>query len=119
MPAKKKKATKRKVVAKKVTRSSSTCMTGNCMLNPVSLGLSFGVLLGLYVLLLGLLMQAGVQTVWVSPEIYDFIVSAYPGFEATTNGSVIGLIWGFIDGFVGGILIALLYNFFQKKACCK
>lgn len=94
-------------------------MDCRCCLNPVALGVSFGVLWGIYVLLLGLLIKEGVQTVWISPEVYDLLVSVYPGFEATVNGSIVGFLWGLADGFIGGLLVGLVYNFVQKRCCSK
>lgn len=42
----------------------------------------------------------------------------YVGFNATIGGSFIGALWGFIDGFIGGVVVAFLYNMFSK-CCCK
>lgn len=36
--------------------------------------------------------------------------SIYPGYMISWWGSIIGLIYGFIDGFVGLFLLAWLYN---------
>jgi hypothetical protein len=30
-------------------------------------------------------------------------------------GSIVGLLWGFIDGLIGGLLLAGLYNLFLGK----
>lgn len=35
----------------------------------------------------------------------------YRGYNLTYGGSFIGLIWGFIDGLIGGAIFAWLYNF--------
>ena len=34
----------------------------------------------------------------------------YRGYSLSPVGSVIGLAWGFFDGFVGGAILAWLYN---------
>ncbi len=34
----------------------------------------------------------------------------YIGFTFTPMGSLIGLAWGFVDGFIGGAIFAWLYN---------
>ena len=39
----------------------------------------------------------------------------YLGYSLSFVGSLIGLIWGFADGFVGGVVIAFLYNLFIKE----
>ncbi len=43
------------------------------------------------------------------------IGTIYRGYTISPLGSVIGLGWGSVDGFIGGALIALLYNWFSKK----
>lgn len=45
----------------------------------------------------------------------NWLVGVYPWYEITTNGAIIGLAEGFIDGFFGGLIFAWLYN---KFACC-
>ncbi len=39
-----------------------------------------------------------------------FLERVYIGYAYTPLGSVIGLMWGFVDGLVGGAIFALLYN---------
>jgi hypothetical protein len=39
-----------------------------------------------------------------------FIGRVYPGYNLSPTGSVIGLVWGFLDGLVGGALFAWIYN---------
>jgi hypothetical protein len=34
----------------------------------------------------------------------------YRGFSITPAGSVAGLVWGFVDGLIGGAIFAWLYN---------
>jgi hypothetical protein len=34
----------------------------------------------------------------------------YRGFNISPGGSVLGLIWGFFDGLIGGAIFAWLYN---------
>ena len=36
--------------------------------------------------------------------------SFYFGYTVTPAGSLVGFAWGFVDGLVGGALLALLYN---------
>jgi len=42
------------------------------------------------------------------------MVSIYPGFEMSPVGSVIGLAWGFLDGFIALFLLSWLYNRFRS-----
>lgn len=73
-----------------------------------ALGLAFGIMWGLGIFLLGLAaMLFGWGNEWVS-----LFSSGYLGFDATFPGSLIGGIWGFIDGLIGGIVLAWLYNRF-------
>jgi hypothetical protein len=39
----------------------------------------------------------------------------YRGFSITPLGSIIGLLWAFADGFVGGLIFAWLYNLFAGR----
>lgn len=39
----------------------------------------------------------------------------YRGFDVSPVGSVIGLLWGAGDGFVGGAILALVYNFLVDR----
>ncbi len=39
-----------------------------------------------------------------------FLEPVYIGYSYTPLGSVIGLVWGFVDGLVGGAILAWLYN---------
>ena len=41
------------------------------------------------------------------PIIFNMI---YPGYAVTGFGSLVGLIYGFVDGAIIGILYAILYN---------
>lgn len=47
--------------------------------------------------------------------VLDAISTVYPGYEVSNKGAVIGLLWGFADGFIGTYLFASLYNFFVKR----
>ena len=43
-----------------------------------------------------------------------FIGRVYRGYSISALGSLIGLLWAFADGFVGGAIFAWLYNLFTK-----
>lgn len=45
----------------------------------------------------------------------ELIGRIYPGYRVSPKGSVIGLFWGFIDGFAAAGIFGLLYNHFAKK----
>lgn len=45
----------------------------------------------------------------------------YRGFNISPLGSIIGLAWGLVDGFVSGLILAVVYNFLvdHRLPCCK
>ncbi len=40
----------------------------------------------------------------------------YRGYNVSAVGSVIGLGYAFVDGYIGGLILAWLYNMFTKPA---
>ncbi len=50
--------------------------------------------------------QTGAQTM---------IGLVYRGYNISAVGSLIGLIWGFVDGLIGGFIFAWLYNLIASK----
>lgn len=52
--------------------------------------------------------------------LHDFVslmVGVYPWYQVTLPGAFIGLGEAFLDGFVGGSLLILLYNFICSHCC--
>ena len=45
----------------------------------------------------------------------DVMSSVYIGFEPTVVGGIVGALWGFVDGAIGGLLIAVVYNRVAEK----
>ena len=43
-------------------------------------------------------------------EVTTFIGRVYLGYRISPAGSVIGLVWAFVDGLIGGAIFAWLYN---------
>ncbi len=39
----------------------------------------------------------------------------YRGFNISPVGSIFGLVWGFVDGMIGGAIFAWLYNFIVRR----
>lgn len=89
-------------------------------LKVLGLGLSLGILSGLAVFVMTLLaLYANYGLGW-----FALTADVYPYYELSLVGAFIGLAFGFIDGFIGGVLIAFLYNLFSggccsKEECCK
>ena len=79
-------------------------------LNIKALALSMGILGGLAVFLL---------TVWFLVMGYSGILlgklgSVYLGYSVSWIGAIIGFVYGFFDGLIGGALIGYFYNKFAK-----
>lgn len=80
-------------------------------LNVKALALSAGILWGLSIFVI---------TWWII--IFDgastdpiFISKIYRNYQLTPLGSVIGLLWGFVDGLIGGAIFGFLYNCISSR----
>ena len=76
-------------------------------LNPKALGLSLGIVWAFAVAFFALLGNG-----WGGPMMD--ILALYPGFSTTPTGALIGAAWAFVDAFIGGYIVAWLYNYFNK-----
>lgn len=76
------------------------------MLSPKRLGIAGGILWGVSMFIMTL------ANLWFGygGAFLEIFSSVYPGYEITYIGSLVGLIYGFIDGFVGLYILAWLYN---------
>ncbi|MBT3350130.1 MAG: bacteriophage holin [Nitrospinaceae bacterium] len=75
-------------------------------LDPLRLGLAFGILWAFGVAFLACMARL---FGWGVPVV-EIIASVYIGFSITWAGLLAGVLWGLADGFIGGFLIAWLYN---------
>jgi hypothetical protein len=71
------------------------------------LGIAFGVAWSLFTFLAGLT-AAGLS--W-GVEFIQLLGTIYYGYGPTLMGSVIGAVWGFVNGFLWGAVIAGVYNY--------
>ncbi len=79
-------------------------------INIKALALSTGILGGLAIFLL---------TVWFlimgySGDLLAKLGSVYLGYSVSWLGAFVGLIYGFVDGLIGGALLGFFYNKFAK-----
>ena len=44
-----------------------------------------------------------------------FLGRMYRGYNISFTGSIIGLVWAFFDGAIGGAIFAWLYNFIASR----
>ena len=82
-------------------------------LNPRALGFACGVIWGAALFLVTL---ASLWTCRAYGRHFLYaMASIYPGYDISRTGAILGLCYGFADGFIGGWLVAHLYNFFAKE----
>lgn len=82
-------------------------------LNAKALGFTWGVIWGLTILLMTAIYLCSAKT--YGKNLLMAIASVYPGYSTTPVGGLLGLCYGFVDGFACGWLTATLYNFFAKE----
>ncbi len=76
-------------------------------LKPLALGVAIGILWGGCIFLTTLLsVYAGYGTAFLEA----LPLSIYPGYKITLVGSFVGLVYGFFDGFVCGVIFGWIYN---------
>jgi hypothetical protein len=83
-----------------------------CRLHVVGLGVAFGLTTAFIMLVYGIV-------AWkysFGTPVVDLMSSIYIGYHPTLIGSAIGGLYGFLDGFVCGALIAVFYNLYCS--CC-
>lgn len=74
-------------------------------INVKALALTMGIIWSLILLIMGILSNFGYGKMFVA--VMD---SIYIGYKNNLIGSLIGTLWGFVDGCIAGAIIALLYN---------
>lgn len=77
-------------------------------LNATVLGLVFGILLGLIILVAtNWLVIKGGET--IGPHL-GLLSQFYIGYSVSFVGSLIGMIYGFVTGYLAGVIVAWVYN---------
>ena len=80
-------------------------------LKPTALGLACGLLWGLSIFLLTLFILAHGETMVLTSK----LGRVYLGYTVSIPGAFIGLVYGFVHAFIGGWLLAVLYNKFASR----
>lgn len=82
-------------------------------LSVCNLGAAMAVVCGLGMFLLAL------GSMWFNAgtAIVDILGTLYVGYDSSFGGAIIGLFWGALKGFIGGILLAVIYNW--CRCCCR
>ncbi|HFC76983.1 MAG TPA: membrane-associated protein [Candidatus Moranbacteria bacterium] len=75
-------------------------------LNIKAFTIATGASWSIFILILGVASSFG----W-GESFVKMISSLYLGFKPGIVGGVIGAIWAFVDGAIGGLIIAWIYNF--------
>jgi len=75
-------------------------------LDALKFGLACGMTFGLGLFLLGLI--ATFSGIWA--DAISMIGRFYLSYAPTVSGSVIGGLWAFVDGTIGGAIFAWIYN---------
>ena len=83
-------------------------------LSRFGMGMALGLLWGLMVLFMGLL----AHYYQYGAEFVTSLGTVYIGYEKTIMGSLIGAGFGFLDGFVSGVILASFYNIFARCSKC-
>ena len=76
------------------------------------LGIALGIVWGAGILFLGVVAAA---FDWGTPVV-ELVGSVYLGYSTSAAGILVGTIWAFADGFIGGALIAWIYNVVSRRA---
>ena len=79
-------------------------------LNIKAMAIAFGLVWGisLFVITWWIIFLEG------SSNAATFMGKFYIGYSLTPVGSIIGFIWGLVDGAIGGLIFAWFYNRFNK-----
>jgi len=96
-------------MAKKKKRSTAKIKTPIRKAGPLNapkFGLAMGIIWGLALLIIGI----AAAYAGYGKEIVALCGSVYIGYDATLVGAIVGTIWGFFDGLIGGFIFAWLYN---------
>lgn len=77
-----------------------------------AMAFAMGIMWALSILITGVAAMYGWGGMFV-----EVMSSIYKGYTASVKGALIGAGWAFADGFIGGAVLAFLYN--KCAGCCR
>lgn len=80
-------------------------------LHPLNLALSGGLVMGVTLFFTTIISSS----TGYGMAFLELLSSIYPGYGVSVPGAFIGLVYAFIDAFVGLFVIAWLYNYFEIR----
>ena len=80
-------------------------------ISPLAAALAVGIYLGVWLFLIGLI----AWLTWYCKIFVSFMSTFYIGYTYTFRGARMGLVRGFVDGFIGAYIIVWLYDRISKK----
>ena len=78
-------------------------------LNVKKFAIAFGLSSAIGILLLGWMASAG----W-GLSMVNVVSSIYIGYGPSFFGAIVGAVWAFFDGAIGGAIVAWIYNMAKK-----
>ncbi len=79
--------------------------------NILNFGLSVGISFAVYLFAIAMLAW---QFHW-GTDLVEITGTWYKGYAPTPLGGLIGILWGFADGFIGGVFVSWIYNMLQSR----
>ena len=102
---------KKKVARKPAAKPMRVMAPRKPLINAKAAGLAVGIL---WAVCLFILTIFGIYKGYAT-GLLNAIATVYPGYAITWGGAFVGLIYGFLDGFIGTVILVWLYNYFVKK----
>ena len=79
--------------------------------SPLAAALAVGIYFGVWLFLIGLI----ARLTWYCRVFVALFGTFYIGYTYTFLGSLVGIVRGFVDGFIGTYIVVRLYNMISKK----
>lgn len=81
-------------------------------LSPHKVGLTFGFVWAIFLAFLTILALLFPP---YGKEFITAVASVYPGYTISGGGVIVGFIYGFIDWYIGGVILVWVYNYVNKN----